>query len=256
MKSELVHATAVVSRSAEIHPSVAIGPYAVVEGEVSIGAGCVIGPHAVVRRYTRMGRNNIVDAHAVIGGNPQYTGFGDVESWSSLGDDNVMREGFTINRSIEPGGVTSVGSGCFFMANSHIGHDCRVGNHVTFANAVLLGGHVEVGDGVVFGGAAGAHQFVRVGAYSMIAGFVPLRKDVMPFMLVGGTPIRHFRLNTVGLRRWGIIGDRYRALETAFRALRNGNRTLDGVPDTDEVRFLSEWLAGKSRHGCYGCIGS
>ncbi len=91
---------------------------------------------------------------------------------------------------------------------------------------IVLGGHVEVGDFVVLGGCAGAHQFLRIGSYAMVGGYVPLRKDVLPYSMVGGEPVRHYRLNSIGLRRGGFDKERYRAVEAAFRALREGNGDL------------------------------
>lgn len=59
----------------------------------------------------------------------------------------MIREHVTINRSIHAGKFTVVGTNCFLMAASHVGHDCEVGNHVVFANTALLAGHVSVGTG-------------------------------------------------------------------------------------------------------------
>jgi len=252
MPDKLIHKTAVVAPDADLDPSVEIGPHAVVERQVSIGAGTVIGPHAVIRQYSQLGRNNFVDAHAVIGGIPQHMSFAGDETRVVIGDDNVIREGVTIHRAFEKGGETRVGSNCMLMANAHVAHDCRVGDGVVLTNNVMLGGHVEVGRGAIFGGAAAAHQFARVGSYCMVAAMVALRKDVLPFTMIGGEPVRHFRLNSVGLRRNGIKGDRYRALEAAFRALRAGDNTLEGVAETEDVLYLREWLGAKSRFGHYG----
>lgn len=250
-----IHETAVVSADAEIEDGVSIGPYAVVEGDVHIGAGTRIGAHAVIRRHTRIGRNNDIDAHAVIGGKPQHTKYDGSPTGVTIGDDNVIREGVTIHRAYEPGGCTRIGSGCFLMTYSHVGHDCIVGDRVTLSNNVLLGGHVEVGDAVVMGGAAGAHQFVRIGPYCMVAGYAPLRKDVLPFTLVGGEPLRHYRLNSIGLKRNGFAKERIRALEAAFRALRGGDGSLATVPDGPDVQYLREWLSAKSAYGHYGFAG-
>lgn len=256
MKSAHVHPTAIVSAKAEIDPSVEIGPYVVIEGDVHIAAGSTIGPHAVIRGFCRIGRNNTIDAHAVIGGRPQHTKFDGSETWVEIGDDNVIREGATIHRAFEAGSVTRIGSGCFLMSYAHVGHDCVVGDKVTLSNNTVLGGHVEVGECAVMGGCSGAHQYLRIGSYAMVGGYVPLRKDVLPYTVVGGEPVRHFRLNTIGLRRGGFDKQRYRAVEAAFRALRDGNKELTGVPNTEDVDELREWLAGKSRYGVYGFAGS
>lgn len=254
MSETLIHETAIVSQDATIDPTVRIGPGAVIEADVHIGAGTTIGPYAIIRRFTRLGENNLIDAHAVIGGEAQHMGYDGSETWAVIGDNNVMREGVTISRAFEPGAETRIGSDCFFMAGAHVGHDCVVGDNVTLTNDVVLAGHVEVGHNVVMGGKAGAHQFTRIGPFCMVAGYVPLRKDALPFTIIGGTPVRHMRLNTIGLKRNGIDGDRYRALEAAFRALRNGNKTLDGVPETEDVAYLRDWLSIKTKYGHYGFI--
>ena len=257
MPTENIHPNAVVSDRADIHPTATIGPFAVVEDDVQIGAGTTLASHAVVRRFTRIGENNVVDPGAVIGGLPQHSGYKGAETWTVIGNNNVIREGVTINRAYEPGATTRVGDNCFFMANSHVGHDCLVGDNVVMTNGAVLGGHVEVGRNVVMGGYAGAHQFVRIGAFCMVAAMVALRKDALPFTVIGGEPVRHFRLNTIGLRRNGIDKDHYRALESAFRALRDGDRALEGVTDeysadNEEIAYLLDWLAVKSKYGCYG----
>lgn len=252
MSDSLIHETAVVSQDAVLHESVSVGPGAVIEGDVHIGAGTVIGPYAIIRRFSRIGKDNRIDAHVVIGGEPQHTAYDGSETRVTIGDGNVFREFVTVNRAYEPGAETRIGSNCFMMTHAHVGHDCIVGDHVTMTNNATLGGHVEVGRNAVFGGMSASHQFTRVGPYSMVAAYAPLRKDALPFMLIGGTPVRHYRLNRVGLSRGGIVGDRYQALQAAMRALRNGDKSLDGIPDTEEVSFLREWLAVKSKYGHYG----
>ena len=251
-----VHPTAVVSKKAEIDSSVKIGPFAVVEGNVHIAAGTTIGPHSVIKEFCRIGENNAIDAHVIIGGLPQHTKFDGSETWVVIGDNNVIREATVIHRAFEPGAATKIGSDCFLMSQLHIGHDCVIGDKVTLSSTVVLGGHVEVGDSVVMGGGAGAHQFLRIGAYAMVAGYAQLRKDVLPYTMIGGDPVRHYRLNSIGLRHGGFNKERYRAVEAAFRALRDGNKDMDGVPDTDDVNHLREWLAAKSKYGVYGFAGS
>ncbi len=256
MSTKNIHETAIVSEDAKIHPTVTIGPYAVVEGDVEIGARTVLGPHTVVRQFTRIGEDNIVDPHAVIGGLPQHAEYDGSETWVIVGNNNVFRESVTVNRAFHSGSATRIGSGCFLMANAHVGHDCVVEDNTTLTNGVVLGGHVEVGRNAIMGGYAGAHQFVRVGAYSMVGGYIPLRKDALPFMTIGGEPIRHYRLNSIGLRRNDIRNERYRALETAFRAIRDGDKSLEGIPDTEEIIYLRDWLNSESKYGVYGFAGA
>lgn len=253
MSEAQIHPTAIVAPGAVLGKGVVVGPYAVIDEPVEIGAGSAIGPHAVVHRYVRMGERNRIHAHAVIGDLAQDLAFSGEETWVEIGSDNVFREGVTIHRPTA-GGPTRVGSGCFFLAYAHVAHNCRVGDRVTLTNNVCLGGYVEVGERAVLGGAVLVHQFCRVGAYAMVAGFLAVRKDVLPYSLVGGPPARHYRLNTVGLRRARITGERYQTLESAFRALRSG-RNLDGLPATPEIARLHEWLAAPSRRGLTRFLG-
>lgn len=127
-----------------------------------------------------------------------------------------------LHRSTKEEVPTRIGAGCYLMGHSHVGHDAQVGNGVILTQGVGVAGHVEIGDYAVIGGMAGIHQFVRVGSRAMIGGLAKVTRDVLPFSLADGSPALHYRLNTVGLRRAGITGERYRALEQAFRAVREG----------------------------------
>jgi UDP-N-acetylglucosamine acyltransferase len=222
-----IHRTAVVSDDAKLGADVVVGPGAVIEGDVEIGAGSIIGAGSVVHRYTRMGERNQVGPHSVIGGAPQHTGYDGSETRVTIGDENVFREFTTVHRAYLPGAETKIGSNCLFMCNTHVGHDCVLGDHIVMTTSSILAGHVEVDSRCVFSANAGAHQFIRIGRFCMLGPFTQLKKDVPPFSLV----------------------DRYRALEQAFRALRKGDRELAGVPDTEDTRYLKEWLAEDNRFG-------
>lgn len=244
-----IHDTAVVDPGARLGAGVRIGPYAVIGDDVEIGSGTTIGPHAVIHPHVRLGSDNAVHAHAVLGDLPQDVAFGGEPTRLEIGDRNRIRENVTVHRASQPDRVTRIGCDCFLMAGAHVAHDCRVGDRVILTNNVLLAGVVEVGDGANLGGAAVVHQFCRIGALAMVGGFAGVGQDVLPYAMVHGIPACHFRLNTIGLRRAGVKGDRYGALETAFRALRAGDRELGEAPDTPEVAHLRAWLAAPSKRG-------
>ena len=249
-----IHPTAYIASSAVVGENVSIGPFAVIEENVQIGANCQLGAHAVIQPFVKMGDGNTLHPHAVLGGLPQDVSFkAETVSWLEIGDDNVFREGFTAHRASIEDAVTSIGSGCFFMNNSHVAHDCSVGNKTIFANNVAIGGFVEVGDNVFMGGAVVVHQFCRIGSYAIVQGTTGLNKDVIPYMLIGGRPAKHYRLNSVGLRRAGISGQRYKVLSSAFRLLK-GKQSLDELEQTDELLFLQQWLAAESKRGLHGFI--
>ncbi|MDD5277119.1 MAG: acyl-ACP--UDP-N-acetylglucosamine O-acyltransferase [Methylovulum sp.] len=252
--TQTIHPTAYIAPGARLGDNVAVGPFAVIETNVEIGANCQIGAHAVVQPYVKMGEGNTLHSHAVLGDLPQDTSFkAETVSWLIIGNNNVFREGFTAHRSAKEQGETHIGSGCFFMNNSHVAHDCHTGDNVIFANNVAIGGHVDVGNNVFMGGGVVAHQFCRIGAYAIVQGTTGLNMDVIPFTLIGGRPARHYKLNTVGLRRAGITGERYKVLSAAFRLLRN-KQGLDALEETEELKLLKAWLAVKSKRGVHGFV--
>jgi UDP-N-acetylglucosamine acyltransferase len=249
-----IHPTAFIGPDVRLGDNTSVGPFAVIETGAEIGANCEVGAHAVVHGHVKMGAGNILHPHAVLGGLPQDTSFkAETVSWLIIDDNNVFREGFTAHRASREGAITCIGSGCFFMNNSHVAHDCTIGSNTIFANNVAIGGHVEVGNNVFMGGGVVAHQFCRIGSYAIVQGTTGLNMDVIPFMLVGGRPARHYKLNTVGLRRAGITGERYQALSDAFRLLKN-KHSLDGLDETEEIKHLKEWLSIKSKRGLHGFI--
>lgn len=247
------HSTAIIASGAELAADVRVGPYAVIEDHVSIGAGTVIGPHAVIHSYARIGERNRIHAHAVIADTPQDYAYAGEDTRVEIGDDNIVREGVTIHRSTRLELPTRVGSHCFLMAYSHVAHGCQVADRVILTNNVMLGGEVEVGEGAILGGGTAVHQFCRVGPSAMVAGVAGILKDILPFSMAKGAPALHYRLNSVGLKRAGVNGPRYRALEQAFRALRDGAKPDLGA-GTPELEVLETWLAAKSKRGLAGFV--
>ncbi len=252
--TSLIHSTAYIAPNVVLGEGVAVGPFAVIEDGAEIGAHSQIGAHAVVHGHVRMGEGNVLHPHAVLGGLPQDISFKpETPSWLEIGDRNVFREGFTAHRATVVDGATRIGSDCYFMNNSHVAHDCSVGNKTIFANNVAIGGFVEVGTNVFMGGAVVVHQFCRIGSYAIVQGTTGINMDVMPFMLIGGRPAKHYRLNIVGLRRAGIVGENYKVLSSAFRLLKN-KKSLDTLQLTEELQYLKNWLAADSKRGVHGFV--
>lgn len=210
------HATAVVHTASRIAEDVIIGPYAVIEDGVEIGAGCLIREHAVIRCGSVLGAGCQIDAHAVVGGLPQDLGFDPrVATGVRLGAGVVLREGVTISRATREGTFTEVGAGCYLMANSHVAHDCKLGEKVILANAVLMGGHVSIGDYAFIGGAAAIHQFIRIGESVMISGLSRVAQDLPPFCLAAERN-ELVGLNLVGLQRRGCSREEIREIKKLF----------------------------------------
>lgn len=224
---------------AAIDPTARIEPGAVIGKDVSIGPYCVIGPHVVIGERCRLIAHVHVAGHTTIGPRttlypfaslgtpPQSVKYRGGPTRLVVGADCDIREGVTMNTGTEEDrGVTEVGDRCWLMVGSHVGHDCKVGNDVTFANNVVLGGHVTIGDFVVFGGQAAVRQFVRIGEGAMVVGLTGVRADVIPFGLVQGPLADLIGLNVVGMRRRGMSKADVHRVRRAYRALFFGTGTF------------------------------
>ncbi len=252
----MIHATAVVDPAAEVDPTASIGPYVVIEGPVRIGRGCRVMTHAVVRGSTRLGARNVVHPGAVLGGEPQDLAFGGAESFLTVGDDNVFREGVTVHRGTIPGSTTVIGNGNYFMQNAHVAHNCRVGDGAIVAGGALLAGHVELADRAFVSGNCVVHQRVRIGRFALLRGLSRTSRDVPPFCLMDGThTVRG--VNVIGLRRAGFEPERVAALRRAVARLfgrpTHLGRALDEVEaaaTTDEVRELVAFVRASTRGVC------
>ena len=219
MSQAQIHPTALVAPGSEIGADVLIGPYAVVEEETGLGNGCRIGAHAVIKRYTRLGARNLVAEGAVLGGDPQELRFSGDRSYLQIGDQNVFREGVTVNRATAADAATRIGDHCFLMAYSHVAHECVLGNHVVLANNVALAGHVSLGNHSFLSGGVVVHQFCRIGKLAMIGGNAKVVQDVLPFFLVDGVPAIHRSLNLVGIGRSSVTKEELQCLKRAYRLL-------------------------------------
>jgi UDP-N-acetylglucosamine acyltransferase len=214
-----IHSLAVVSSQAQIGQDVRIGPFAIVEDDVVIGDGCYLAAHSVIKSGVRVGPRNSICESAVIGGLPQHIHCPEVLGQVVIGSDNTIREFSTVHRAMKPESPTTIGDHCYLMAGSHIGHDCRLGNHIIMANNSLLGGHVNVGDRAFISGAVAVHQFCRIGQMAMVGGHARVVRDVPPYVTIDGITGEVVGLNLVGLKRNGFTQEQIIVLKGAYRAI-------------------------------------
>jgi UDP-N-acetylglucosamine acyltransferase len=221
MSPSQVHEQAIVAPSAKVALGVRVGAYAIIGEDVELGEGCVLHPHAVVQGPSKIGRNNVFYPFCVVGGDPQDLRFHDERTELAVGDGNTFREYVTITRgTVGGGGKTTIGSGSLFLASSHVGHDCHVGDQTLFVNGATLAGHVTVEDYATIGFQSPVHQFCRIGRYAYIGASTVITQDVPPFSrVVTERETKNYGVNTIGLERKGFSGDRLKALQHAFRLL-------------------------------------
>ena len=187
--SAVIASTAVVSPDAVIGPGVRIGEFCIVEPDVVIGAHCALEPYVYIKRWTTLGERNQVGAGTVLGTDPLDKNFDGARSYLHIGNDNKIREHFTISRGTPPESVTEIGDDNYIMTTGHIAHNCKIGNHTVIASCVLLGGYVEIEDQAFLSGGVVVHQFSKIGRLAMIERQHARQQDVPPFFPISGFAI-------------------------------------------------------------------
>lgn len=228
---------------AEVHPNasiaddVVIGPWTLIGPNVTIGSGTEISSHVVICGRTTIGKNNKIHQFASLGDAPQDLNYKGEDTQLIIGDNNVVREYVTFSRgSAKDDGITLIGNNNYFMAYSHVGHDCKVGNHVIMVNCAALSGHVNVEDYANIGAYAAVHQFCHIGAYSFIGRASYVTKDVLPYVMISGQNVSACGLNTVGLKRNGFSSDDIDALRRAYKIIfRRGLTVQQAIVELIEI---------------------
>ncbi len=254
-----IHPTAIVDPAAQLGEGVDVGPFVIIESGAVVGDECRLEARAHVRTGCHIGARCVVKSGAILGGDPQDRKWHGEETSLVIGSDNLFGEFVTIHRSNTPDEATIIGSENFLMAFVHVGHNCRLGSHITVANGTGISGHVTIGDHVTIGGMCGVHQFVTIGRRSMVGGLSKIVRDVPPFMLVQGIEQKVHDINALGLRRGGISQTERTALHKACKLLYRSQLATSAaieiirreVPMTAEVKELIEF-AEQSRAGRNG----
>ena len=233
-----VHATAIVESGARLGEGVRIGPFCSVGKDVTLGDQVELVSHAVVAGRTTIGARTRIFPFASIGHPPQDLKYKGEPSTLEVGSDCLIREGVTMNPGTEGGGMaTVVGNQCAFLANSHVGHDCKVGSNVIFSNNVMLAGHCAIGDYAILGGGAAVIQFARIGAHAFVGGMSGLENDLIPYGMALGNRAYLSGLNIIGLQRRGFSREQIHSLRRAYRLLFADEGTLMERVDDVEDEF-------------------
>lgn len=253
-----IHSTGVVESGATIGNNVSIGAYSFIGPEVVIKDNVKIAQNVVIVGRTIIGENTKIYPFNVIGTPAQDLKYPDFEEGSLvIGQNNIIREKCSIHAGTPEHG-TVIGNNNYIMAETHIGHDCKIGNHVIIAS-VGLAGHVEIEDYVVLGAKSGFHQFCRIGRYAMVAGVSAITKDVPPFALSENERPNEFAgLNIIGLKRRGFSKDDLHSIRQIYDFLYSMQGAvadriqplLDKFPDNKFAKEIAAFLEKSKRNLC------
>lgn len=217
--SSKIHPTAVVDPKAELAADVEVGPFAIIGPEARIGAGTKIWHHATIWGNTSIGEACEIYPYASIGMQTQDLKFKGGSPGVKIGDRNIFREYVSINAATNDGESTELGNDNYLLAYCHVGHCCKIGNHLIASNGATFAGHVIVEDHVgVGGGGTAIHQFCHIGYRSFIGGCAKVEQDIPPFMLGDGNPAKIRMFNKVGLERGGFTPEQMSAVKFIFKA--------------------------------------
>lgn len=253
----MIHPTAVIDPKAQIADDVSVGPYSVIAADVKIGKGTRIESHVVIGGPTHIGCDNHIYPYSSIGQAPQDKKYRGEQSKLIIGDSNIIREFTTLHRGTEADNMqTLIGDHNLLMAYAHVAHDCIVGSHTVLANNASLAGHAIVEDYATLGGFSGVHQFCRVGRHAFTGAYTAvIRKDLAPYMLYAGNPIKSYGPNSTGLERAGFSTDTIAALKQAWKDLmrdtgkykENKEKYAEIAKQHPEIAYLIQFIDNSER---------
>ncbi len=244
---------------AKIAKNVVVEPFTTIHSDVEIGEGTWIGTNVTIMEGARIGKNCKIFPGAVISADPQDLKYQGERTLTYVGDNTVIRECVTLNKGTNALGYTKIGNNCLIMAYVHVAHDCVIGNNVILANVVQLAGHIEIEDFAFIGGTSAVHQFVKIGAHSIISGGSLVRKDVPPFVKAARNPLSYVGINSIGLRRRGFTAEKIAEIQNIYRQLYQKKLNVtqainivetdfEATPERDEiVQFVTNSARGIMR---------
>ena len=251
-----IHETAIVSPKAEIGEDCYIGAFSIIGDEVKLGQNVKLHSHVVIEGKTSIGAETQIFPFVSIGLAPQDLKYGGESTQTIIGERNQIREFVTIHRgTTNGGGITKIGNNNLLMAQSHVAHDCQLGNEIIMANAATLAGHVEIADKASIGAYSGVHQFCRIGIEAFVGGYSVIVKDALPFAISQGNHAKCYGLNKIGLKRKGYAKETIEKLHHAYHLLLNAKlNTTQAVEkieaeitDCQEVDYLVEFIKTSKR---------
>jgi UDP-N-acetylglucosamine acyltransferase len=239
--ASIIHASAIIEPGAKIGAGVSIGPFCHVGASVVLEDGVTVVSHVSLAGSTIVGARTKIYPFASIGHPPQDLKYRGEPVRLVIGPDCLIREGVTMNPGTAGGGSeTIIGARCAFLANSHVGHDCKLGDDVVLSNNVMLAGHCKIGEFANLGGGSAVHQFTRVGAHAFVGGLAGVENDIIPFGMALGNRAALAGLNFVGLKRRGFSREAIKDLHRLYRQLFAAEGTLRERVESLAVEFAGQ----------------
>lgn len=250
-----IHPSAIVSEYADLHPSIKVGPFCIIEAGAVVGANCVLDSHVRIYSNTRIGQGNRICHGVTLGTEPQDLTYTPAKAQPLvIGDFNHFKECVNISCGVKTEHGTCIGNHNYFMAFSHVGHDCIIGDYNVLANTATLAGHVELAHHIFVSGQVAIHQFCRIGAHVMIAGITGVAQDVPPYALVNGQRARIVGLNVTGLRRNEFTQEQRNNIKQAYKILYLSGLTreqalneIHALGNHLELQTIAEFVAASKR---------
>lgn len=248
----------VLSNLAYVHPEAKIGndvtidAFAYIDKNVEIGDGCHIHPHVSILSGARIGKNNEIYEGAIISATPQDFRWKGENSYVVIGDNNKIREQVIINRSILKEGKTEIGNNSFLMAQTHIGHDSKVGNYCVLGNGVKVAGDVIISNYSILSSGVIVHEKCHLGEWVLIKGGCRVNGNVPPFAVMAHNPISYFGVNAFVLKkakRSDHVIDEiakcyrhvYQTGTSVFNALRRIKDDVEPIPEREVIiQFIED----------------
>jgi UDP-3-O-[3-hydroxymyristoyl] glucosamine N-acyltransferase len=190
--TSFIHPSAKIGQNVSIGHFVSVGENSIIEKDSIIDDGVKIGKNVIIGENARIGMNVVFHDDTVVGKN--FKVFGN----STFGGDGfkfvtvkgihhkIPQVGKVIigdnveigsNCTIDRGGLedTIIGSGCKFDNMVHVGHNCKIGNHVIIAGQSGVAGSTVIEDGVIIGGGCCVSDHLHVPTGTIIAGGTGMR---------------------------------------------------------------------------------